>query len=134
MKVGFDIHGVIDTFDVFQAMIAKYIADPDVEVYVISGLEKKHFQEQIGHLFDLAMVSWFSITDHLVETGQTVEWKNGLPWADEEKWNRAKADFCQSEGIDILFDDSPTYASYFDDIDTVYCQVHNPNRKTFKTR
>jgi hypothetical protein len=134
MKVGFDIHGVIDTFEIFRSMIARYINDPDVEVHIISGLELKYYKEEIGHLIDLDKVHCFSVTDYLVEIGSNVTWVNGLPWADEEDWNRAKAAYCKRVGIDVLFDDSPTYAKHFDDIDTVYCQIHNPNRKRYKTR
>jgi hypothetical protein len=135
MKVGFDIHGVLDTFEVFQSMIDKYIADPDVEVHVISGLEGKHLDKEIGHLIDLSKIDkFFSVTDYLVEKGAKVTWIDGMPWADEEDWNQAKAAYCRLMGIDVLFDDSPVYVPYFNHIDTIYCQIHNPNRKRFKTR
>ncbi len=136
MKVGFDIHGVIDTFPAFRTMIEKYIDDPDVEVHVITGLARETAEKEIGHLVDLDRIDgYFSITDHL-ESRPDVEvtWVNGLPWADEIAWNNAKADYCYENQIDILFDDSPVYADTFKDIDTVYVQIHNANRKTFKTR
>lgn len=134
MKLGFDIHGVIDTFEVFPKMIQYFLNDPEVEIHVISGLASAEVEEQIGHLVDLSKVKYFSIVDYLTEQGAMVEWKDGLPWADKEEWNRAKATYCQEQGIDIILDDSPTYAKYFDDIDTIYCQVHNNNRKRYKTR
>lgn len=134
MKLGFDIHGVIDTFEVFQDIINKYADDDSVEIHVISGLEGKYVEEQIGHLIDLDKVQFFSVTDYLVEKGENVTWKDGLPWADEEEWNMAKAAYCRLKHIDVLYDDSPVYAPYFDHVDTIYCQVHNPNRKRFKTR
>ena len=135
MKLGFDIHGVIDTFGVFQQLIEKLIDDDDVEIHVISGLESKYLEEQIGHLIDLNRITnFFSVTDYLVNKGSNIEWKDGLPWADEEEWNQAKAAYCRKVGIDILFDDSPIYATYFNHVDTIYCQIHNPNRKKFKTR
>lgn len=135
MKVGFDIHGVIDTFEVFRKMITKYIDDPDVEVHVISGLETKNLEREIGHLIDLSKIDhFFSVTDYLVEKGSNVKWINGMPWADEEEWNMAKAAYCRKVGIDVLFDDSPVYVPYFNHIDTIYCQIHNPHRKRFNTR
>lgn len=136
MKVGFDIHGVIDTFPAFRMMIDKYIDDPDVEVHVITGLTESDAEEQIGHLVDLSKIDgYFSIVDHLVKRPDVeVKWINGLPWADETAWNNAKADYCYENGIDIIFDDSPIYADTFASIDTVYVQIHNSNRKTFKTR
>lgn len=135
IKLGFDIHGVIDTFGAFTTLIEQLLDNDDVEIHVISGLESKYLDEQIGHLVDLSRITnFFSVTDWLVESGAKVEWIDGLPWAGEEEWNTAKAEYCRSVGIDILFDDSPIYAPYFDNIDTIYCQIHNPARKKFKTR
>ena len=136
MKVGFDIHGVIDTFPAFRTMIEKYIDDPDVEVHVITGLARETAEREIGHLVDLDKIDgYFSIADYL-ESRPDIEvtWVNGLPWADEIAWNNAKADYCYENQIDIIFDDSPIYADTFKDIDTVYVQIHNSNRKSFKTR
>jgi hypothetical protein len=136
MKVAFDIHGVADTFPVFQEMIRKYIADPDVEVHIVTGLTESEATKQVGHLVDLDKIDgYFSIADHLESRPDVVvKWINGLPWADETAWNNAKADYCYENQIDILFDDSPIYGPTFDNIDTIYVQVHNPNRKRFKTR
>lgn len=136
MKVAFDIHGVTDTFPAFQKMIRKYIEDPDVEVHIVTGLSRISAVEEIGHIIDLDKIDgYFSITDHLVSRPDIeVKWINGLPWADENAWNNAKADYCYENGIDIMFDDSPIYVDTFNEIDTIYCQVHNPNRKKFKTR
>ncbi|KKL27018.1 hypothetical protein LCGC14_2389350 [marine sediment metagenome] len=135
MKVGFDIHGVIDTFGIFQDMMNKMIEDDDVEVHVISGLARAEAERRIGHIVDLSKVKYFSITDYLESRLDIeVKWIDGLPWSDETAWNNAKANYCQDEGIDVLFDDSPVYGKTFDNIATVYCQVRNPNRKTYKTR
>lgn len=136
MKVGFDIHGVTDTFPAFQTMIDKYIEDPEVEVHIITGLSRADAEKEIGSVIDLDRIDgYFSITDYLeARPDIEVKWIDGLPWADEIAWNNAKADYCYENSIDILFDDSPIYADTFVDIATVYCQVHNPNRKTFKTR
>lgn len=136
MKVAFDIHGVTDTFPAFQTMIKKYIEDPDVEVHLVTGLARRQAEKEIGHIIDLNRIDgYFSITDYLEDNPDVeVKWVNGLPWADEIAWDNAKADYCYENQIDIIFDDSPVYANTFDDIDTIYCQVHNPNRKTFKTR
>lgn len=135
MKVGFDIHGVIDTFGVFQDMLNKMIEDDDVEVHIISGLARAEAEGRIGHIVDLSKVNYFSIADYLESRADVeVKWIDGLPWADKTAWDNAKADYCQDMGIDVLFDDSPVYGKTFDNIPTVYCQVRNLNRKTYKTR
>lgn len=136
MKVAFDIHGVTDTFPAFQEMIRKYIDDPDVEVHIVTGLTEERAEEEIGHIIDLDRIDgYFSIADYLVlMPGVEVEFVDGLPWATEYEWNNAKAVYCYNNQIDILFDDSPIYGPTFDDIETIYVQVHNPKRQTFKTR
>lgn len=135
MRVGFDIHGVLDTFEIFREMLTRYVEDPNAEVHVISGLESRHLEKEIGHLIDLSKVDcFFSVTDYLVEKGANVTWIDGMPWADEEEWNQAKAAYCRLKQIDLLFDDSPIYAPYFNHINTIYCQIHNPHRKQFNTR
>lgn len=135
MKIGFDVHGVLDTFEQFRTILKKCIVDPDIEVHIITGLRRIDLEKEISNLIDLSSVDHiFSITDFLLETNVEVSWVDGKPWADKEKWNIAKSVYCAQNQIDILFDDSPTYAMYFDDIDTIYCQIHNPNRKLYKTR
>ena len=134
IKLGFDLHGVIDTFPIFPEMINSLVEDPNYEIHVITGLARAEAEDKIGHLIDLSRVKYFSVADHLTSLPDVdVTWdENGLPWADETAWNNSKAEYCAVEGIDILFDDSPTYAKTFENIDTLYCQVHNPNRKRFR--
>ena len=130
MKLGFDIHGVIDTFGVFQNMVNKLLEVEDVEVHVISGLSQAEAEGQIEHLIDLNRItSYFSIADYL-ESREDVEvtWIDGMPWADETAWNKAKADYCDEIGIDIMFDDSQSYVETFHNINTIYCQIHNRDR------
>ena len=134
MKLGFDIHGVIDIFEIFPQLINQLIDDPDIEIHIITGLARAEADAAIGDLIDLSRVKYFSIADYLMDRPDVdVTWdENGLPWADETAWNNAKADYCQAQDVDILFDDSPTYVKSFNNISTLYCQVHNPNRKQFR--
>ncbi len=39
---------------------------------------------------------------HLEANGETIEWRGGLPYADEDKWNSAKSEYCESVGIDFM--------------------------------
>jgi hypothetical protein len=63
-----------------------------------------------------------------------MNWVDGMPWADSTLWDPAKAEMCAIEGIDVIIDDSPIYGKYFDAINTIYVQVHNPNRKVYQVR
>lgn len=136
MKVAFDIHGVTDTFPAFQEMIYRYMATDDVEVHIVTGSTFEQSKKDLGDLINLDNVDgFFSITDYLESRLDVeVKWIDGLPWADENAWNNAKADYCYENSIDIMFDDSPIYADTFADIKTIYCQIHNPTRKRYKTR
>lgn len=136
MKVAFDIHGVTDTFPAFQEMIHRYMDTDGVEVHIVTGATLEKSKEELGDIIDLDLVDgFFSVTEHLEGRPDVeVKWIDGLPWADETAWNNAKADYCYENEIDIMFDDSPIYADTFAEIKTIYCQIHNPSRKTYKTR
>ena len=133
-KVGFDVHGVIDTFPAFVNLMNALIADPNFEVHIITGLSRAHAPDEIGHIVDLDKVEYMSVVDYLVECGVPMEWRDGMPYADKETWDRAKSEYCDEHDIDLIFDDSPTYGQHFHTINTTYCQVHNVNRKIHNTR
>ena len=136
MKVAFDIHGVTDTFEAFREMMGVFMDNPLHEVHIVTGATMERTKEEVGDLIDLDRLDgFFSITEYLESRPDIdVKWIDGLPWADETAWNNAKADYCYENQIDILFDDSPIYADTFAEINTVYCQIHNPARMSFKTR
>ena len=69
--------------------------------------------------------TFFSIVEHLEETNETIEWIDGLPYADETKWNLAKRDYCDAHVIDMMIDDSAIYRETFNDINTTFLQVIN---------
>lgn len=133
LKIGFDIHGVLDTFPSIVAML-KALARSDIEIHIVTGQKYDHsikgLLDEKGIRFD----RYFSIVEYLTNKGVPVEWKNGLPYADKAEWNKAKKEYCAANGINILFDDSPTYMGEFHDSKTVYCLVNNPSRKIYETR
>jgi len=133
-KVGFDVHGVIDTFPAFVNLMNALIADPNFEVHIITGLSRAHAPDEIGHIVDLDQVEYMSVVDYLVERDEAVDWIDGLPYAEQHAWDKAKSEYCAEHGIALLFDDSPTYGAHFKGINTTYCQVHNENRKRHKVR
>lgn len=133
-KIGLDIHGVLDTFSSIVKLSQILIVIPSVEVHIITG---NAYTDKIKDQLDKLGVQYeyfFSITDELAKDG-LIEWRDGYPWCDDnEVWDKAKAEYCKKNNIDLLLDDSEKYGSYFDKIDTVYCQIHNPSRKLYKIR
>ena len=77
---------------------------------------------------------YFSIVEYLEANGETITWHDSLPYADEDKWNSAKSEYCEKAGIDFMIDDSPKYLETFHGIDTTYLHVINRGRKTFEVR
>lgn len=136
IKIGIDIHGVIDTFDYFAALSRLHMKAGH-EVHIITGQKKDDATEEMLRSLGVTYSHYFSIVDFTEEKygKDFVEWdEKGLPHVPSHVWNPTKAIYCRNNNIDILFDDSPQYAGFFNDIDTLYCQVINPNRKIYKTR
>ena len=134
MKIGFDWHGVLDSMEVMRKLAEHHWKHND-HVYIITGLSRKDLDEELKatgfHYFDCV----FSIVDHIIEIGEEVTWDDeGMPWADKTLWNNAKRDYCKKNQIAIMYDDSLIYKDTFNDIDTVYCHVINPDRKIYKVR
>lgn len=134
LKVGLDIHGVIDTFPERFKQLSYALSKDGAEVHIITGMKRDEDVELMLSSAGIRFTHYFSIVEHLEEQGEYIEWKNGLPYADEEKWNVAKREYCDAVGIDFMFDDSPTYLETFNDIDTTYMHVINRDREIYVTR
>ena len=113
MKIGLDIHGVIDRYpEQFRDMSRTLMANGH-EVYIITGQPWK----QVAHTVAKAGVNYtdtFSIVDYHRKDKDTKMWKdkNGTWWMDEKVWIRSKGDYIERMGIDVHFDDSYEYAEY----------------------
>ena len=135
VKFGLEVHGVCDTFPEQFAFLAKAVIKDGGEVHIVTGLKedsdeardlvKKHF---------IPYTHYFSIVDYLESIGEEIEWVDGLPYADKQKWDEAKAIYCEEQGIHFMIDDSPVYRDTFNTIPTTYLQLINPKRKEFNVR
>lgn len=134
LKIGLDIHGVIDTFpEKFKHLSAALVKDGG-EVHIITGTKRDADMDNLLDKAGIQFTHYFSIVTYLEECGVSIDWREGLPYADETKWNVAKSEYCNAHGIDLMFDDSPTYLDTFDEIDTTYLHVINPTRTKYETR
>ena len=134
LRLGLDLHGVVDTFPEEFAELAWAVISAGGEVHIITGLKKD--QEILDQLneWGVPWTHYFSIVDWLEEKGVSVEWRDGLPYANEKEWDGAKAQYCEQEMITFMFDDSFKYGPYFDSIDTTYLQLRNPQRTIYEVR
>lgn len=118
MKIGLDIHGVIDSDPVRFIELAREVKEDGGNIYILTGrpIDENLMQElnQCGFAKDL-YDAIFSIQDSLdankVEVlGLDKYGRNHYP---EELWNSAKAKFCSTWKIDLHIDNSIEYGPYF---------------------
>lgn len=116
-KIGIDFHGVISSAPEMFAKFCHEIRLRGVLVYVISGGPKKdveRFLNTAGIEYD----SVWAILDFYEQQGQVRYYDDGSYQVDTALWDKAKAEYCQREGIVFHIDDSPVYGRYFV---TPYC-------------
>ena len=134
LRVGLDIHGVIDTFPERFRKLSQALFSDGAEVHIVTGLRRDTDVDKLLIDSGIRFTHYFSIVEHLEAANEPIEWRNGLPYADKDKWNVAKRNYCQSQNIDFMFDDSPTYLETFHEIDSTYVHVINRDRKIYTTR
>jgi len=111
MKVGIDLHGVIDLYPkLFESMSRKLMMDGN-EIHIITGQSWKEAEPQVKKC-RISFSHYFSIVDyHLAQGTSMIKDKKG--WhMDSKLWIRSKGDYMCRENIDIHFDDSYEYANY----------------------
>lgn len=114
IKVGIDIHGVIDSDPDLWAEFTRCIINSGNEVHIITGPPIEWVKPDLIK-WGIDYTHLFSIIDYHESIGTRIEWKDSKnPWMEPVLWNPTKADYCRREGISIHIDDSPTYAQYFD--------------------
>lgn len=123
LKIGLDIHGVIDTFPKKFKCLASAVYKDGGEVHIVTGSKRDKNIESLLEREGIMFTHYFSIVTHLEETGTHIDWRNGLPYADEDRWNFAKSEYCKEQDIDLMFDDSSVYLETFSDIETTFLHV-----------
>ena len=128
MKVGFDVHGVMDKHpDLFNTLGTLFVS-AGIEVHIITGSpagpEVALELQRAGMKLGINYTHFFSILDYHSYIGNDVKYdKLGHGWMDNELWNKTKGDYCKREGIDLMIDDSDEYHKHFNLDKTVYCLV-----------
>ncbi len=113
IKIGLDLHGVIDAKPDFFRALTKLFVDNGHEVHIITGSKAEVEVEKIKEL-GVSYTHIFSITDHHIKAGTPIKWDDkGEPHLDTYHWDKTKAEYCHEHGIDLHFDDSDTYGYFF---------------------
>lgn len=121
MKYGIDIHGVADTKKLFFARFSERAIANGHEVHIITGNMRTPEIEKELSGYGIEFTHFFSVSDTLLADGKETHWTSpNDPWFKAEEWNKAKADYCKENKIDLHFDDSNDYGKYFE---TPYVKV-----------
>lgn len=117
MKIGFDLHGVLNTKPKkFQKLLKELIQDHH-KVVVVSGppvAEIIHKVLKLKYSPGMHYTGVISVVDYLRFRGVKM-WQDakGMWWASEEDWWSSKAKICEEYNVDVLIDDHHEYGSYF---------------------
>ena len=113
MKVGFDIHGVIDDNPNLFSKIINELSEKGFEIHILTG--SLIYGDLIKEL-DSCKIKYdylFSILEYHKKNG-TEMWKDNRGWwIDDDLWNKTKSEYCHKHDINLHIDDSKVYRKYF---------------------
>lgn len=121
MRLGLDIHGVLDKYPEKMIKLAQETMANGGRVYIITGPPGELARKELIALMTTHMISkpfWnqiFSIVDYIKEKKiPNYTDINGHVWAlREHDWNAVKGSIAKEIALDLHIDDSPQYAEYF---------------------
>jgi hypothetical protein len=123
IRLGLDLHGVIDATPKFFGRLSKQLLEQGHEVYIITGREDCSELRKELVACKMAYNGILSITSYQKSLGTPVSYLDGRksqPMMEPKIWNPTKAMLCATAGIDIMIDDSSLYEPFFRDIKTQY--------------
>ena len=113
MKIGLDVHGVIDRFPAEFALLTKRWLDGlGHEVHIVTGSPWDGAEPQVKKM-GIQFSHHFSIVDHHRGVGTIMTNKESGWWMEQETWNRSKGDYAKTVDLDIHFEDTLAYAPWF---------------------
>ena len=110
MKIGLDVHGVIDRYpDLFKELSMKWVKEGH-EVHIVTG---SPFSEVVNITEDIPATHYYSIVDHHLLLGTDMILKENGWWMEGVEWDRSKGDYAKSIHLNLHFDDTLKYGLYF---------------------
>jgi hypothetical protein len=111
MRIGLDLHGVIDRFPHEFALITRRWVDIcGHEVHIVTGEGWATAERQMD---GFRYTHRFSIVDHHRAIGTKMELKESGWWMPQDEWDRTKGDYAQRVGLSVHFEDTLRYAPWF---------------------
>jgi hypothetical protein len=135
IKIGLDLHGVIDAVPEFFSELTKVIVDSGNEVHIITGgsWKEENLEEDLKKM-GIRWTHYFSVYDHLLESGTKIIGDVTFPDGKIQKrfenghWDQCKGDYCKEHNISLHLDDTLIYNEYFQTPFARMC-THNGNHK-----
>jgi hypothetical protein len=131
IKIGLDLHGVIDARPEFFKELTRLFVENGHEVHIITGAVPTTELQKIKEL-GVSYTHLFSITDHHKQIGTPITWdEKGHPHLDTYLWDKTKAEYCKKHDIDLHIDDSDIYHYFFKTpYSRFYTKDSHRNKKT----
>jgi len=119
MKLGLDIHGVIDANPDTFAFLSKSIVDSGGEVHIITGGSWSELLKKEVENAGIKYTHFFSVYDYLKSTDAIpiglIQFPNGEIQDEYERtlWDSIKGKYSSEKGLDLHIDDTINYSKYF---------------------
>ena len=119
IKLGIDIHGVIDDMPEFFSFLSDSIINNDGEVHIITG---GHWSNKLEDQLISYKIRWthkFSVYDYLIESGHKTIGEIKFPDGSVQKkfegdvWDKIKGNYCRENDITLHIDDMSAYNDHF---------------------
>lgn len=115
IRIGIDIHGVIDSLPDLFSFLSAAIISAGGEVYILTGSKVEQAKTELKK-YNISYSHIFSIQDHHEKLGTPTNGthpKYGFPMISDEYWDKTKGDFCRENNIDLMIDDTLSYNNNF---------------------
>lgn len=132
MKIGLDLHCVIDYDPVFFSKFSKAIINGGGEIHIMTGSSITPELEEELLKYGMMWTALFSIADYWKNKPGIDFWydEKGRPWVDENLWNQAKGLYAQEKGLDLLMDDTLVYKNFCGPVSFAHCHIFNKSGKS----
>jgi len=117
LKIGVDLHGVIDANPEAFKAIAFLLMQTGNELYIISGppiAQVEHELYKLGVAKDIHYTALYTIVNYLMSINANM-WQDekGTWWASEKNWWGSKARIAAHLELDMMIDNMAQYQPYF---------------------
>lgn len=112
LKIGIDYHGVITQNPAFFQELTALAVKENHTIIVLSGAKAQDVETYLLRN-NISYSAVFSLLDYFEARELATFYEDGSFFVPSILWDRAKADYCLKNGVDLHIDDSMLYGTYF---------------------